>query len=1092
MKILNRSAWKRVLSAVFAVVLALGCVLLPNIMHVSATTNNSKNLSTIVSEICSSSSHTASIFNSSSEKVATVELKTGTIVDDEVNAVYADGKITDSTGYLSVDTNCWQNPTTAEVRSFLKITVLKDTALHMYNPEFISSNYFTWTNLTLIKVSNGIKSGVFSTPQANPNGEGSENYTWAKCAYFDNTVSVKAGDILYLVVNGNEWGFSIPSSVLTVETVDGYVAPQGSSKALPAIVSDIMSNSTGSGTLVNGAFDAVATTEIKYGTIVDDEKKLANSGTELKNDDNSISVSTALWTGVAYLKINVKQNTTLRFYNPEFTHGGWFSWTSISVIKLSNGIRTNLHTTSEVNPNGESGVNHTWKEGKFFDCNISVQAGDTVYFCINGNEWGAQIPTNMLMIDVVEGNGSSTIKESISTGMMIYNVAQSKGAVVENNGLTSYTIKTGTLESRLDFETFADDRLTYGSDKSFITPTWMQVDQNYSIIYQVNILQDCDFRFTHGTVPQGSWAAGYTQVQIWRTTNVGTEKLSDIAISTLEVPANYYCPDTYDAKAGETYYMVYRTSNSYYGGTALAIGYEAASELELLPEIESAGVGDAIGSGTLSGSLYEISFAKGSNYTAASGSAFTSTNVTVSNGPEYIVITALENIRLDLAATGADRALLQDGTEVVKTAHLTTGDKVYVEFSQSGSYSLTLNADRTRYVAGARRNGDVTETYDLYDMINQMAFMGEGNGANMRKLSTFTITSGKLTGTHSAVLLSDVAAGKFTSGEGGANTGLVPNWYGNSKGIQLVADTGYDTIITVTATEDAYISMTFPTLTLNANWALGTYVKALVMDIDGTTVQLYNNIVTEFPDGEYFAAEAHLQDGQSLVLVYYTPTGLYGTVDIMPEYTIDTTAYDATQITDFTEARAQKTVKESVIAQLQAHLDAKDEDAYSGEKWLELQTVLQEGIDKINDAADEASINKLLEEYKAKLDAVENNEQLQAALNAYKTEKIAELDAFMESLNEGDYSNANWKKIQSFYTAGKETINKQTSKAKVDNALASVKTSMEKVEKGDSGSENTGIIVACVVAVVVIAAGVVAIILIRKKKKPAEDPKNNN
>lgn len=1088
MKKTRYGIWTRVLSALFAAVLVCGCALLPNCISVSAATNNSKNLSTIISEICADGSHKATLLNAASQKVATVEILTGTIVEDEKSAVYSSDKITDSTGAVNIKSSYWG--CNSEVKSYLKITVLKDTALRLYNPKFTHGGYYNWTNISVMKTSNGVTSSVVATGQVNPNKEGEDSYTWAEGTYFDKTVSVKAGDVIYFCVNGNKWGYGIPTDVLAVETVENYQQSEDSSKKLTEIVSEAISNASAKGTLLNGAFEVVATTELMSGTIVDDENALGSANGKICNADESVSITTENWQGVAFLKITVVKDATLHLYNPEFTHGGWYSWTNISIMKVSNGVRTSICSTPEVNPNGESGTRYTWKEGAFFDCVASVKAGDVLYFCVNGNKYGGLVPTNVLTIDVMAYGAATSTTETVSAGMMIYNVAQTKGGTVENGGLTSYTIKTGTLEQRIDFDTFTDDKLSFGSVKSYISPTAMWVDQDYSVIYQVNILQDCDFRFTHPSAPRGSWAAGYTQVQIWRTTNVGTEKLSDIFISALEVPANYYCPDTYEAKAGETYYMVYRTSNSYYGATELAIGYEASAELKELPQTESAVVGDAISSGKLSGSLYAISFATGSDHTAASGNAFTATNVTVpSGGVESIVITALEDIRLDLVATGADRMVLADGTEVTKTAHLAAGDSVCVEFSQSGTWALSLTADRSLYVAGARRNGDESESYDLYDMINQMAFMGDASGVNMRKLSTFSIESGKLSGSHSSVLLSDVASGKFVSGEGGANTGLVPVWYGNSKGIQLVADTGYDTIVTVTAAKDAYVTMTFPVLTSNVNWALETYVKALLMDTDGTTIVLYNKIVPEFPDSDYFAVEAHLQAGQSLVLVYYTPTGLYGAVEIMPTFTLDTTAYDASQCADFAEAKALRVVKEAIIAQLQAHFAEKNEDAYSGEKWLEMETILQEGIDLINDAADEATINALLEQYKAKLDAVGTNEQIEAELNAYKQEKIAELDAFMATLNKRDYSSANWQRIQDLYNAGVNTINKQTSQTKVNNALTSVKTSIENVEKDGTGGAGIGLIVACV-AVVVIGAGVVAFVLVSKKRKLTKDSKD--
>ncbi len=871
-----------------------------------------------------------------------------------------------------------------------------------------------------------------------------------------------------------------------------------SSKDLRGILAEVAAS--GAAGIRNGAGQVVASAELMWGTPVDDEKALAAAGGAVSNEDGSVKIDNSNWNGVGFVKLTVKQDTTLRFVNAAFTHGGWYSWTTVSLLKVTDGVKKSVFSTVEVNPNGESGIKNSWDEGKWFDYTMSVKAGDVLYLNVNGNKWGALLPADMLRIEVVSGDATGGLRENATAGMMIYNVAQAQGQMVENNGLTSYNIKTGTIDNLKDFDAFAENRLALGA-QSYITPTEMRVEQNRSIIYQVQIEKDCQFRFTHPSAPRGSWAAGYTVVQVFRTTDNGTEMLKETKISNLEVPENYYTPDVYEAKAGETYYMVYRTTDSYYGATTLSMGYEAAEKLDLTPKTEEIAVGTALQEGKLNGQLVSISFAEkvGANYlemkpaadgyASSSGAKFTATSVTVPTGKKaYVVIKALADIRLDLVGTGVDKLVLADGTEFTKAAHLAAGDCAYAEFGEGAerAYALNVSADRTMYVSGARHTGATKESYDLYDMINQMAFRGESEGANLRMLSTFRIESGRLNGNRSNVLCSDIANGKFVSREGGANTGLQPIWFGNSMGIKLVADTGYDTIITVTATQDARISMTFPVISQNPNWALGTYVRCLVMDTDGTTVELYNKIVPELAHAEYFLAEAQLKAGQSLVVDYYTPTGLYGTVDFLPTFTLETEAFDASQVTDFTEAAALREHMQAGFVTLQDHVAALDEALYSGEMWLEMENLLQEGIDALSNAKSKAEMDALVVNYKAKLDAVMTMTEEAEYLKALKAEKLQQLDVYMSKLDKKYYTKSAWEQIQKLYESGKANIEKQNSETKIKNALNSTYNGIEKVEM-TAPNYTTSILVSAGVGAAIIAAGVVAYVLLTRKKEEKTD-----
>ena len=161
--------------------------------------------------------------------------------------------------------------------------------------------------------------------------------------------------------------------------------------------------------------------------------------------------------------------------------------------------------------------------------------------------------------------------------------------------------------------------------------------------------------------------------------------------------------------------------------------------------------------------------------------------------------------------------------------------------------------------------------------------------------------------------------------------------------------------------------------------------------------------------------------------------------------------YDVEKVLDFETARVVKEYKEGLAEELQTLTDSLREDDYSGTSWLDIQNYLSSGKNKILEASDKESADRIYAEYETLILSVKTAAESQAELNEFKEAKIAELKAFYDSLNRKDYSEGNWNKLSQIYENGIATIQGQINETKVENAYLSVKTAMESVER-DGGS----------------------------------------
>lgn len=977
---------------------------------------------------------------------------------------------------------CWSSNGKESI--IMTLEIRENTYLGISHEAFEYNGFYSWS---VVSVSVYGADGYFSAVSSHTLGskEGEEKRTVAANSMLSDAGNVKAGDKVVVRVWGNEYGakMSINPAFTFRESTEESVGETSVSSS--DILGGIASDSTHTLRVFDGRRKKVADIGVFYGKAGETDMPFdtyAENKCSVFEEKGKYSIGLSGWysddKASSYYKISVSEACNLRLKNNAFTHGGYYNWTSIAVMRVNeNGSKMRVFSSSPVSSLSEGGGETSYKEGEFYDYSFSVNAGDTVYFEVVGNEYGSYIEFNP---EFVFSEQKLAEYEYVSAGSMFYNTKQTQGGVVENSSLTSYRVTTGTLERPVSFNSFTEESVSYipsnaSSPKASFSATKMFVDNNYSVIVAVNILSDCRFRFVHDAITRGTWADNYTKVQIFKDGGEGAELLKETTVTTFAVAANYYCPDTYDAVAGETYYFLYRTSDAYYAEFMLSVGYEAGA-LTDIPESEQKTAENFFEANPSSGELYEVTFSErafgGESVILAwldgacvseSGVRAEKDFIIVPRGYELeVTFLAKENIRFSLSgAEGAKEILLAGGIEGETVEHLKKGDTftlVYGETERT-DWSLSLKAERGKYIEGARKTGRTQETYDLFDMMIQQVTTSEE--VNRRSLSSFRLLSGKLYGDSASLVCYNWGDGKVTHPEAAQYTGIQTLWYDfepyYSKGTKILADNGYDTIIEVTVKEDSMVTLAHNDMP-KEQWALNTYVKALVQDADGTTVLLYDKVVTKTFKSDYFAATVHLKAGQSFLLVYYTLSTNYGAVDFLPSFIIDKEGYDEGKAFDFEAAREAKEYKEGLAEKLQNLTDSLNENAYSGTNWLDIQNYLSSGKNKILEAPDKESADKIYEEYETLIRFVKTTVESQAELNRFKEAKIAELKEFYDSLNRKDYGEENWKKLSQIYENGITTIRGQINETKVENAYLSVRTAMENVQRnGGGGCGSAGI-----------------------------------
>ena len=234
---------------------------------------------------------------------------------------------------------------------------------------------------------------------------------------------------------------------------------------------------------------------------------------------------------------------------------------------------------------------------------------------------------------------------------------------------------------------------------------------------------------------------------------------------------------------------------------------------------------------------------------------------------------------------------------------------------------------------------------------------------------------------------------------------------------------------------------------------------------------------------------AYLAKGDTLYIVYSITNGDPGTATAtyLPQFQIDTSAYDAAQRPAYETVAALtklKADKEKELRDKYAQMTS-DASVYSTARAAEIEGIVDEAVAKIPDLTSEEEINTLYTEAVAKMDAVPTQAKEAAELQAYKDEQKKDLADYV---SKEEYTAANWKKVQGYLDEGNQKIEEAKSAAAVNTAVARAKASIDKVEKKQGIDMLPWIVSGSIALVAVIAAVVVVVVVLRKNsvKKKAE------
>ena len=107
------------------------------------------------------------------------------------------------------------------------------------------------------------------------------------------------------------------------------------------------------------------------------------------------------------------------------------------------------------------------------------------------------------------------------------------------------------------------------------------------------------------------------------------------------------------------------------------------------------------------------------------------------------------------------------------------------------------------------------------------------------------------------------------------------------------------------------------------------------------------------------------------------------------------------------------TYKEQMVAEIESYAQSKGQDNYTEEKWTELQEIVRDTITAIQTLNSKDEIAGYVVSAKTDMDNL---------LKIYQEQSIAEIESYVQGLGEQNYSENNWKHIDSIEKEGKALI----------------------------------------------------------------------
>lgn len=269
---------------------------------------------------------------------------------------------------------------------------------------------------------------------------------------------------------------------------------------------------------------------------------------------------------------------------------------------------------------------------------------------------------------------------------------------------------------------------------------------------------------------------------------------------------------------------------------------------------------------------------------------------------------------------------------------------------------------------------------------------------------------------------------------------------------QIEADVGKAVVIKATAKQNVKLSLTHRATEWENGivWSTHTAFRFMAIDDAGTPFVLKKTPVASTMPENHYAISVHLQAGDSFYIEYYT-NNEFGSLDFQPDLTANTTEYNADERPDYQAMRDMQTRKDELCDALDAYFAALSEDDFSMGNWERLKALLQEAKTAIGEAQDATALEQVYAKADADIKAVPTVAQESAALETYKAEKLAELNAYVAALARKSYTDEEWAAVEAAVDAFETALAACSTKTKVDVAFAAAKYNIDEVTPSAKG-----------------------------------------
>lgn len=193
-------------------------------------------------------------------------------------------------------------------------------------------------------------------------------------------------------------------------------------------------------------------------------------------------------------------------------------------------------------------------------------------------------------------------------------------------------------------------------------------------------------------------------------------------------------------------------------------------------------------------------------------------------------------------------------------------------------------------------------------------------------------------------------------------------------------------------------------------------------------------------------------------------------------------AYAAADRYDFVTLQAHKAAAKALSERFATYCDGLDLQRYNLDKQLELVTLCEQYAAQALQLDLATDLERFEADALAVLAAVPTAEQESAALLTQKADALAELNAYVASLNRMRYSAGSWRAVHTIRDEAERELARAENRAQVMLALSTARKKIEAIAPRTPGA-TVGLIVGITVGCLTVVTAIVVTVIVWKKKK---------